>query len=106
MEHRVVTREEWVQARAQLLAKEKTATRANDAFSAEVGAMPWFKVEKSYVFEGPQGRLSLADLFDARSQLFMKNFMLEPGQDTQCVGCSLEVDHVAGLLEHLNNHDV
>jgi predicted dithiol-disulfide oxidoreductase (DUF899 family) len=64
------------------------------------------KVEKPYVFDGPRGTVTLADLFDGCSQLFVKHFMLGPGQVTQCVGCSLEVDHVEGLLPHLRNHDL
>jgi predicted dithiol-disulfide oxidoreductase (DUF899 family) len=64
------------------------------------------RVEKDYVFDGPEGRLSLADLFRDCSQLYIKHFMMAPGAQHQCVGCSLEVDHMTDLLPHLENHDV
>src|SRR5262245_29077115 len=104
--HPVVSREEWTKAREALLAKEKALTRQRDALAAERRALPWVPVEKPYVFDGPGGPVSLADLFDGRSQLVVKHFMLGPGQVGQCVGCSLEVDHVEGVLVHLRNHDV
>jgi len=106
MQNQVVSREEWRMARGALIAKEKAFTRAGDALGAEQRALPWVKIDKEYVFEGPSGKLTLSDLFDGRSQLFIKMFMLDPGQVRQCTGCSLEVDHVAGLLEHLQNNDV
>lgn len=106
MQHEIVSREAWLEARTALLAKEKAATRAYDQLSAEQRALPWVRIEKDYVFEGPTGKVPLSKLFDGRSQLFTKTFMLEPGQTRQCVGCSLEVDHMTGLLEHLNNNDV
>jgi predicted dithiol-disulfide oxidoreductase (DUF899 family) len=64
------------------------------------------KIDKNYVFDTPEGEVTLAELFDGRSQLFSKHFMMAPGQVTQCVGCSLEVDHIDGILPHLENHDV
>ena len=106
MQHQIVSREAWLEARTTLLAKEKAATRAYDQLGVEQRAMPWVKIEKEYVLEGPSGPVTLSDLFDGKSQLFIKHFMLWPGKVRQCVGCSLEVDHVAGLLEHLNNNDV
>jgi predicted dithiol-disulfide oxidoreductase (DUF899 family) len=106
MQHPIVSRETWLEARRELLAKEKAATRAYDQLGAEQRALPWVKIDKDYVFDGPDGKISLSELFGGKSQLFTKSFMLEPGQVRQCVGCSLEVDHVAGLLEHLNNNDV
>jgi predicted dithiol-disulfide oxidoreductase (DUF899 family) len=104
--HRVVSREEWLAERTALLAKEKAATRQNDELNAQRRALPWVKIEKEYIFDGPSGKLKLADLFDGRSQLFIKHFMMGPGATHQCVGCSLEVDHAEGLLEHLQNNDV
>jgi predicted dithiol-disulfide oxidoreductase (DUF899 family) len=104
--HVVAAREEWLDARTALLAKEKGLTRLRDQLAADRRALPWVRVEKPYVFDGPQGPVTLADLFDGRSQLFVKHFMLGPGQVGQCVGCSLEVDHVEGVLVHLQNHDV
>jgi len=106
MQHQVVSREDWRKARAALIAREKAFTRAGDALGAEQRALPWVRIDKDYVFEGPSGKLTLSDLFDGRSQLFIKLFMFEPGQVHQCTGCSLEVDHVAGLIEHLNGNDV
>ena len=67
---------------------------------------PWVKIEKTYVFDGPDGKVTLAELFDGRSQLFIKHFMMGPGAQTQCVGCSFKVDHIEGILTHLNNHHV
>ena len=104
--HKVVSKEEWLTARKHLLAKEKELTRLRDQLSAERRELPWVKVEKEYVFDAPTGKVTLAELFDGRSQLFIKHFMMGPGAVHQCVGCSLEVDHVEGLLEHLQHHDV
>jgi predicted dithiol-disulfide oxidoreductase (DUF899 family) len=105
-EHEVVSRPEWLVARKDLLKREKELTRLRDQLAAERRALPWVKIDKEYVFDAPEGELTLADLFDSRSQLFIKHFMMAPGQTTQCVGCSLEVDHVDGILPHLHNHDV
>lgn len=102
----VASREDWLAARRALLDREKEMGRLRDAVAAERMALPWVPVEKKYVFDGPQGPLTLADLFQGRSQLFIKHFMMGPGATHQCVGCSLEVDHMAGLLPHLENHDV
>jgi predicted dithiol-disulfide oxidoreductase (DUF899 family) len=105
-EHEVVSRADWLVARRDLLKREKELTLLRDQLSAERRALPWVKVEKEYVFDAPEGETTLADLFAGRSQLFIKHFMMGPGQVTQCVGCSLEVDHLDGLLVHLENHDV
>jgi predicted dithiol-disulfide oxidoreductase (DUF899 family) len=104
--HKVVSTEEWLEARKALLAKEKELTRLRDQLAAQRRALPWVKIEKAYAFDAPEGKVTLADLFDGRSQLFIKHFMLAPGQVGQCVGCSLEVDHIEGILAHLENHDV
>ena len=106
MQHRIVSRDEWIEARKQLLVKEKQLTERRDELSEERRALPWVRVEKSYVFDGPSGKVTLADLFAGRSQLFIKHFLLGPGQPGQCVGCSFEVDHVEGILVHLEHHDV
>src|SRR5438874_12415029 len=105
-EHEIVSQEEWLVARKDLLSKEKQLTRLRDKLAVERRALPWVKIEKDYVFDAPEGQVTLADLFDGRSQLFIKHFMMGPGQVTQCVGCSLEVDHLEGILVHLQNHDV
>jgi predicted dithiol-disulfide oxidoreductase (DUF899 family) len=104
--HKVVSREQWLEARRDLLAKEKEITRLRDALTTERRSLPWVRIAKEYIFDGPVGQVTLSDLFEGRSQLFIKHFMMGPGAQHQCVGCSLEVDHVEGLLEHLNNHDV
>jgi predicted dithiol-disulfide oxidoreductase (DUF899 family) len=106
MRHRIVSRDQWIQARTALLAKEKQMTRLRDRLSAERRELPWVKVEKTYTFDTPSGKASLADLFAARSQLIIKHFMLAPGQKEGCVGCSFESDHAEAALVHLRNHDV
>jgi predicted dithiol-disulfide oxidoreductase (DUF899 family) len=106
MAHPVVSREEWLEARRALLAKEKEWTRLRDRLSAERRQLPWVRIDKSYVFEGPNGKETLSDLFGGRSQLVIKHFMLGPGWKDPCVGCSFEMDHVDGTLIHLENHDV
>src|SRR3954454_4086151 len=104
--HKTVSREEWLEARRALLAKEKAILKQHDALAAERRAMPWVKVEKDYVFDGPNGKETLADLFAGRSQLIVKHFMLGPDWQDGCVGCSFELDHVEGALVHLEHHDV
>jgi predicted dithiol-disulfide oxidoreductase (DUF899 family) len=106
MQYEVVSREEWLKRRVALLEQEKALTRHRDLVSAERLRLPWVRVEKQYIFDGPDARLSLSDLFRGRSQLCIKHFMMAPGAQHQCVGCSLEVDHVTGILPHLENHDV
>ena len=106
MPHPVVSRDEWLTARKQLLAKEKAFTRMRDELTAERVALPWVKVEKAYVFDGPNGPETLADLFDGRSQLVIKHFMFGPDWTEGCVGCSFEIDQISGALVHLEHHDV
>ena len=106
MEHaKIVSREEWLAARTALLAKEKEFTHRRDQLSAERRALPWVKVEKEYVFDTPNGRKTLADLFEGRSQLVVDHFMLGPGWREGCVGCSFGADHMGNLV-HLKHHDV
>jgi len=106
MQHPIVSRDEWLAARKQLLVREKELTGLRDRLAAERRALPWVKVEKPYVFEGPNGNETLADLFGGRSQLIIKHFMLGPGWTEGCVGCSFELDHVDGILVHLAQRDV
>jgi len=106
MEHEIVTREYWETARIAFLAREKALTRMRDQLNEDLRALPWVGIEKEYVFDSTSGPITLAELFDGRSQLFIKHFMMGPGATHQCVGCSFEVDHVNGVLEHLQNHDV
>ena len=106
MQHQVVSRDEWLAARKELLRKEKEFTHQRDALSAERRALPWVRVDKTYVFEAPEGKVTLADLFDGRSQLVVKHFMFGPDWSEGCVGCSFELDHTQGALVHLAHHDV
>ncbi len=107
LEHpRVVSRAEWLVARKAHLVREKELTRAHDELSKQRRELPWVKVEKPYLFDGPRGKESLADLFDGRSQLIVNHFMFGPGWKEGCVGCSFGADHVDGMLAHLENHDV
>ncbi|KQV32508.1 thioredoxin [Rhizobium sp. Root1203] len=106
MQNQVVSREEWLEARRALLLKEKEATHLRDRVNAERMALPGVKVDKPYVFDTPQGRKTLSDLFDGRTQLLVYHFMLGPEWDAGCPGCSFLSDHVDGTLPHLNNHDV
>ncbi len=106
MEHQVVSRDEWLKARIAHLVHEKELTRARDRLHAERLDLPWVRIEKTYVFDTPHGKKTLADLFAGRSQLIVKHFMLAPGQGAGCVGCSFEVDQVEGALVHLEHHDV
>ncbi len=105
-QHPIVSQEEWLAARTELLRKEKEFTRARYRLSAERRALPWVKVEKNYVFDGPGGKETLADLFGGRSQLIVKHFMLGPDWSEGCVGCSFELDHVDGILLHLAQQDI
>jgi predicted dithiol-disulfide oxidoreductase (DUF899 family) len=104
----VVTAEEWEAAREELLVKEKALTRARDAMAAERRRMPWMAVEKDYVFEGPNGKASLLDLFAGRRQLIVYRAFFEPGvhgwPENACIGCSLVADQVSHLA-HLNARD-
>ncbi len=106
MEPRIGSREEWLAARKALLAKEREATHLRDQVNAERRALPWVKVEKGYVFESADGPRSLTDLFDGRSQLFVQHFMLAPGSDHICPGCSAMADHVDAARRHFEHADL
>jgi len=105
-QHQVVSREQWIEARKQHLIHEKAFTRQRDQLSAERRALPWVKVDKSYSFEGPGGRKSLAELFGGRSQLIVYHFMFGAGWTEGCPGCSFLSDHLDGANLHLAHHDV
>jgi predicted dithiol-disulfide oxidoreductase (DUF899 family) len=106
MQHPVVSKEEWLEARKALLEKEKEETRLRDAVNAARLALPWVRLDKDYVFETKAGKKSLSDLFEGRSQLIVYHFMLGPGWKAGCPGCSFLSDHIDGALPHLNHHDV
>src|ERR1700754_4520578 len=104
----IVSAHEWNSALKDMLVKEKEVQRARDALAAQRRRMPWQAVEKDYVFDGPDGKLSLLDLFDGRRQLIVYRAFMEPGTgdwpDHGCTGCSLMADHVPHLA-HPNARD-
>lgn len=102
----IVSPDAWLKARKALLAEEKAFTRARDALAEKRRALPWTEVTKPYRFEGPQGALTLADLFGDKSQLLLKHFMFAPDWEEGCIGCSFECDHIEGALPHLAQKDV
>jgi predicted dithiol-disulfide oxidoreductase (DUF899 family) len=103
---RVVSREEWVAARKELLAKEKDLTRKRDALNIERRNLPMVEVTKDYVFEGPQGNVGLADMFDGRRQLIIYHFMFDPSWDEGCPSCTAGTDELsAGFFDHLQTRD-
>jgi predicted dithiol-disulfide oxidoreductase (DUF899 family) len=101
----VVSREQWLAARKELLVKEKALTQLRDALAAERREMPSVKVEKKYIFDGPGGTQTLADLFGGKSQLIVYHFMLGPGWAEGCKSCSFLGDHFDGSVVHLANRD-
>jgi len=105
-DHPVVSHEKWLAARTAFLAKEKEFTRLRDQLSRERRALPWEKVDKAYVFDGPRGKETLADLFENRSQLIVYHFMFSPDWDEGCPHCSFWADNFNGVDVHLNHRDV
>jgi predicted dithiol-disulfide oxidoreductase (DUF899 family) len=103
---KVVSQAEWLAARKELLKKEKELTRQKDVVSAERRELPWVKVEKNYVFEGPHGKVTVADLFEGRSQLIIYHFMFGPDWQEGCPSCSFNMDHTDGALPHLAQRNV
>ncbi len=104
--NKVVSRDEWIEARKALLGKEKAFTRQRDELSAARRALPWVKIEKPYVFDGPAGKVTLADAFDGRDQLVVYHFMFGPDWQEGCPSCSYLADHFDGAIGHLNQRDV
>src|ERR1041385_2326847 len=105
-DHKIVSGDEWVAARKELLAKEKEFSRLRDELSRRRRELPWERVEKEYVFEGPDGRETLADLFDGRSQLVVYHFMFGPEDDVGCKSCSFWADNFDPNVVHLNARDL
>ena len=101
---RIVSASEWQVAREKLLVKEKEATRSRDSLAAERRRLPIVLIDKNYVLEGPDGKMSLLDLFEGRRQLIVYHFMFGPSQDAGCDGCSMVVDNI-GHLAHLHARD-
>lgn len=104
--HRIVETQEWISHRKELLAKEKEFTRLRDELSQARRELPWQRVTKDYSFLGPQGRQSLADLFDGRNQLIVYHFMFGPDWGEGCKSCSFWADGFNGIVEHLRQRDV
>src|SRR5258707_1323174 len=104
--HRVVSHEEWLDARKDFLAEEKEFTRARDRLSAKRRALPWERVENSYVFEGSDGKQTLSDVFSGKSQLIVYHFMFDTDWDEGCKSCSFWADNFNGIDVHLAHRDV
>jgi len=98
--------DEWLSKRLELLALEKEMSRQRDALAQKRQELPWLPVTKEYAFTGPNGTLSLADMFDGRSQLIIYHFMFGPGWEEGCDGCSFLSDHIDAANLHLPHHDV
>ena len=103
---KVVSHNDWIEARKQFLAKEREFTHLRDELSRQRRELPWEKIEKTYVFDGPRGKETLAELFDGRSQLVVYHFMLGPGWSAGCPSCSYLADHFDGMTIHLAHRDV
>jgi predicted dithiol-disulfide oxidoreductase (DUF899 family) len=104
--HTIISRKDWLAARKALLTKEKKFTRLCDQLSQERRQLPWVKVDKGYVFDGPQGKETLSELFDGRSQLIVYHFMFGPDWDAGCKHCSFWADNFDKIIVHLNHRDV
>jgi len=104
--HATATREDWLQARLDLLAAEKDLTRRSDAIAALRQSLPWVRVEKDYAFDTDAGRATLKDLFQGRSQMLVYHFMFGPDYQAGCPSCSAIADGFNGITAHLMNHDV
>ena len=99
--HQIVSRQEWIAARKALLAEEKEFTRARDRLNEQRRALPWVKVDKAYVFDGPRGKATLSDLFAGRSQLIVQHFMFAPDWNEGCKSCSFWADGFERMIPHL-----
>jgi predicted dithiol-disulfide oxidoreductase (DUF899 family) len=104
-DHEVVSHETWLSARTALLEKEKDFTKLRDELSQQRRELPWEAVNKDYIFEGPNGKQTLPELFDGRSQLIVYHFMFDPQWDAGCPHCSFWADNFNGTIVHLNHRD-
>ena len=104
--HTIVSSEDWVKARKDLLAEEKKFTQARDRLSAHRRELPWVKIDKDYVFVGPEGKETLLELFAGKSQLIIYHFMFGPGWEQGCKTCSFLSDHIDAAVVHLAQRDV
>jgi predicted dithiol-disulfide oxidoreductase (DUF899 family) len=105
-EHEVGTREEWLAARKELLEREKELTRFSDELARQRRLLPWVRIDKRYEFDTDDGRKTLSELFDGRSQLLVYHLMYGPDDEAACRGCSFYADHLSDSIIHLNQHDV
>lgn len=105
-QHKIVSEAEWTEARKKLLAEEKELTHARDRLNKARRDLPWVKVTKKYEFDTVDGKKSLADLFEGRSQLLIQHFMFAPDWNAGCPGCSFAADHMDAAYQHIRHHDV
>jgi predicted dithiol-disulfide oxidoreductase (DUF899 family) len=105
-EHKVVSHDTWIDARKELLAKEKEFTRLRDQLSQQRRDLPWERVEKQYLFDGPKGKETLTDLFAGKSQLVVYHFMFGSDWQEGCPHCSFWADNFDGIVVHLEHRDV
>lgn len=102
----ITTRDQWLAARKELLAKEKELTKQRDGLSADRRNLPMVEIDKEYAFEGPDGVVGLVDLFEGRPQLIIYHFMFDPAWDDGCPSCTAGTDELSpGFLEHLHTRD-
>jgi len=104
--HKAVSRNQWIEARTALLAKEKEFTRLRDDLSQARRDLPWVRVDKPYVFDGPNGKETLSDLFAGSSQLIVYHFMFGPDWEAGCPSCSFWADNFERIVVHLKQRDV
>jgi len=104
--HQIVSKNEWIEARKVLLKKEKQFTALRDQLSQQRRDLPWVAVDKEYIFDGPNGKETLSELFDGRSQLIVYHFMYDPNWDAGCPSCSFWADNFNNIIVHLNQRDV
>src|SRR5262245_65118583 len=104
--NKIVSREEWLNARKSLLVREKAHMREGDSLAAARRALPWLKLEKSYHFDTEQGAKTLAELFNGRDQLLVHHLMYAPEWQAACPGCSFQAEHIDGPAQHLSRHNV
>jgi predicted dithiol-disulfide oxidoreductase (DUF899 family) len=105
-DHKIVPENEWIEARKALLKKERELTILRDQLNQQRRELPWKEVNKEYVFEGPNGKQTLTELFDGRSQLIVYHFMFDPSWEAACLHCSFWADNFNGIIVHLNQRDV
>jgi predicted dithiol-disulfide oxidoreductase (DUF899 family) len=104
--HKIVSEADWTEARKALLTEEKALAKERARIAAARRDLPWVKIEKTYEFDTIEGKKTLADLFEGRSQLFIQHFMFPPEWEAGCPGCSFAADHIDAAYQHLKHHDV